>query len=206
MTTLNTTAPAARARPSWSAQDLGGHDDGEHVDGRAGVEECGGRTEPRTHPVDAREQRQHRARAHGENRSRDRSDTVREWLGCSGPQIAHHGRLGDERCDRACDPERGQQAQHDVLSCVPLRQFECFAHCAVEPRLPTGRKVDGREDSGQETEDLQLMSCAGSRVRVVMAFSVGPPQAQSHATRLGGVRRAPSRHSMKCGTQSSSRR
>ena len=47
-----------------------------------------------------------------------------------------------------------------MLARVPLGQFKRFTDSAVEPRLTDWEKVDGGEDRGQKTEDLQLMSHA----------------------------------------------
>ena len=80
MTTLKATAPTARAMPSLQAQDAGRQDDGQHVDGRAGVEERGGRPQPRAHALDAREQRQHGAGADRQDRARDRRHAVGQHL------------------------------------------------------------------------------------------------------------------------------
>ena len=48
-----------------------------------------------------------------------------------------------------------------MLARVPLREFESFAHRAVETGRSYRQEIHRREHGGQQTEDLQLMPCTG---------------------------------------------
>jgi hypothetical protein len=117
-----------------------GHDDGQDVDGRAGVEERRGRAKPCPAHPDAAEQRQHRAGTHRQDRPGDRSHSVSHRLVRLGPQVAHDGRLVDERADGSGDEQRRDQAKEDMLLRVPFGQLEAFLEGVVEAGHPTGRK------------------------------------------------------------------
>jgi hypothetical protein len=104
------------------AEHPSGEDDGQHVDGGAGVEERGRGPQPRSAHVDACEQWQHRAGAHGEDAARHRGDSVCNHLVGPRAEVLHDGALAHEHPDGAGDEERGHETQQHVLAGVPADQ------------------------------------------------------------------------------------
>jgi len=138
------------------AEDFCGEDDREGIDRRAGVEKRRRRPEPGAHAVDAGEERQHSAGAHGEDRARDRRDAVAGDLRGVGPEVFHHRLLGDEGADGSRDPERREQAQDHVFLRVPLGECQRLGHRPVETWRAQWHEIDGGEDRGHPSEGGEL--------------------------------------------------
>ena len=139
------------------AEDPGGERDGQHVDGGAGVQEGSCRADARSHAVDAGEQRQHGARAYGENGAGNRCDPVGQHRVRLRAQVLHHRGLAHEHPDPARDEECRHEAQQHVLPRVPLHQLEGFAQRVVEPRDAEGKPVRGGEQGEDAEERLPFL-------------------------------------------------
>ena len=133
-------------------EDARGEDDGQHVDGRARVEERRRRAEPGAALVDAGEERQHRARADRQDGARDGGHRVRHPLAGARAQVAQHRRLADEQPDGPGDEERRHQAEQHVLARVPVAEDEALAHRVPQPRAVHGQEPEQGEGAEDEPE------------------------------------------------------
>ena len=71
------------------------------------------RAQPRSHPPDACEQRQHRAGANGQDAARDARHAVGQHLVGFRAEILHHRGLVDEHADGSGNEEGGRQGQKE---------------------------------------------------------------------------------------------
>ena len=114
------------------AENTGGEDDGEDIDGRSGVEKGGGGSQAGAHLVDAGKERQDGTGADGQDRSGDGSDAIGEHLVGAGAEVLHNGGLADKNGDGPGDEESRHQAEQDVLTGVPFDQVQGFVDGPVE--------------------------------------------------------------------------
>jgi hypothetical protein len=169
------TAPHRPGDSHLRTEDGGGQDDGQDVDGRAGIEKGTCRTEPRPHAVDAGEEGQDGAGADRQDRPGDRGDPVGERLVGLGPEVLHHRRLADENPHRPGNEEGRHQAEQHMLLRVPLDQVQRFPEGVFHPpaRLqPVDRQpVAGREDGEDRSERFPFLFPVHSDILgLTMAF------------------------------------
>ena len=140
-------------------------DDGQHIDGGPGIEKRDRGTEAGSARTNPREERQHGAGTHGEDASRNRSDTVRQHLVRPGAKVLRDRRLRDEAGDRAGDEEGRDQAEEHVLPRVLFRHMEGFDEGALKSGMRDGQEVRDPESRYQQDELGSLFHFGAAPVR-----------------------------------------
>ena len=113
-------------------QHLGRDHDCHDVDSRSRVQECDRCAQTGAPLVDAAEQRQHRAGADRQQRTRNGAHTQCDRLGSLWSEVAQYRALADKDGHGARDDESGQQAENDMLPRVPMRQVDRLEHGSVK--------------------------------------------------------------------------
>ena len=145
--------PHRSGQAHLEAQHPGGEDDGQHVDGRSGVEERRGGAQPGAALVDPREEGQHGAGAHRQDGARDRRHRVGHRPVCPGPQVAQHRLLGHEHRDGPGDEERRYQAEEHVLPGVFVEHRQGLRRRPLDPGRVGGEEVEGQKGR-QDVQEL----------------------------------------------------
>ncbi len=179
--------PHRAGDPHLHPQDARGQDDGEHVDGRAGVEKRAGRAESRSHAIDPREEGEHGARAHGEDGARHRGDGIRHELVRPRAEVAHHRTLAQEHTDRARDQERGDEAEEHVFPRVGLGEEQGLADGVGDSGGVDGKEEERQEDGGDEQEGPDFLHRAHTTVARPFDLSTASTQPKKSSTQ--GTRR-----------------
>ena len=149
--------PDRAGQPDLGSQHIGGEDNRQRVDGRTRIEKGRGRSQPRAHPVNPREERQDGAGTDRQNRPRDGPHTVGNRLRCLRTEVAHDRRLRDKSRDPARDPEGREQTEDDVLPRIPAGQFECLLQRVVKTRPTDRQEVNQAEDGQKACGDLKFV-------------------------------------------------
>jgi hypothetical protein len=155
------------------AENPGGHDDGQDVDGRAGIKEGDGRPQTGAALPDSGEKRQHRAGAHRQDGPGDGGNAVGKDLVGAGPEVFHDRRLGHEAGDGPCDEKGRHQAEQHVLLGIPLgqrqRRDDRLLEAAAFKRQPEENE-EGDDDGAHRLPDGFPVYMAGLIVYAVGAF------------------------------------